>query len=135
MHPDLSQINLAIRVINFLADVYSRLKKPAPDKMKDLKIGILRYLADRKQWTSPRLIWADVVLSPILQDVTFSQAFPPKVTGWPLFRWKLENLGVNVRHRWRKWKCFIPKETVHKAILQLWHDGKLTRRRDTELYQ
>ncbi len=132
---DPATVKLVLAVIEWLARQVARLQGPSKQRLIELEVDVLNYLAERKEWTTPGLIWADLILRPILQDVRFSEAFPPAGRGWPLFKWRIRNFRVNARHRWRMWRHYIPEETVLRVIRRLWREERLKRAPWDELYQ
>lgn len=131
---DLVAAKLIYDFVEFVARIGSWLRRQSEERLEELDTEILNYLANRREWTTPGLIWADLVLLPVLRDVRFEDAFPPALKGWPFFKWKLRNLWVNVRHRWRRWRHFIPKEVVIKRTRRLWREDRLRRAWWDELY-
>ena len=87
MNFDLETVRLILAVVVWLAKQKAWLKGPSPERLKHLEANIMHYLAEKKQWTTPGMIWADLVLLPILQDVRFDEAFPPQDGKWVRFKW------------------------------------------------
>ncbi len=131
---DLETAKLLLDAISFIARLTARLRGPSQVQLEELEVSILDYLARRREWTTPGLVWADLILLPILRDVRFDEAFPPESGRWDKLKWRLRNLRVNGRHRWRMWRHLIPEDTVVKATRRLWRDGKLRRAPWDELY-
>ena len=100
-----------------------------------MEVDILDYLARRKEWTTPGLVWADLVLLPILKDVRFADAFPPELDGWPKFKSRLRILVLNARNRWRIWRQFIPESAITRIVRRLWRADRLERAYWDELYR
>ena len=123
------------KLVEWLGRLFAWVKGARKGRMEDIEPEILNYLAERRQWVTPGLIWAELFVLPILRDVRFEQAFPPPGGTWVRLKWMIANVKVNARHRWRMWRHHIPERVVVKATRRLWREGKLARAGWDELYQ
>ena len=125
-------VDLVGRVVGWVIWAIRRRKKETEDELED---RILEYMANEWEWRSPHAVWAEVCLGPLVEDIPFDVAFPPPLSGWPKARWKLKNLWIEIRHRWRKRSRLPPKGAVKKIMLQLWKRDKLQRMPGTKFYR
>jgi hypothetical protein len=86
---------------------------------------ILDYLNTKADSSSVGIIWADVFLKPIIEDVPFGVAFPPQLQGWKRLRLELRNLPYEIRNRWRVWRKLIPEKRVAEILLKLLREQRV----------
>ncbi len=110
-------------------------RKLSKERLVELEVDVLDYLARRREWTTPGLVWADLILLPILKDVRFDDAFPSELHGWAKFKWRLRILRLNARNRWRTWRQFIPERVITRIVRRLWRENRLDRAWWDELYR
>ena len=122
---------LIVKLARFVASW----RKLSEERLEKLEVDILDYLARRREWTTPGLVWADLILLPILKDVRFDDAFPSELDGWAKFKWRLRIFRLNARNRWRVWRQFIPESVITRIVRRLWKEKQLDRAWWDELYR
>ena len=120
------------RIYGWSKWIIRRLRGKRDEELED---RILEYMAQEWEWRSPRTVWAELCLGPLLGDIPFPVAFPPPLKGWPKARWWFHNRWIEIRHRWRKWSRLTPEEAVEKIMLELWKRDKLQRMPGTKSYR
>jgi len=88
-------------------------------RSQDLENRILDYLNTKVQPSSAGIVWADVVIKPIIADVPFGVAFPPALKGFAKLKNNLRNLPYETRHRWRMFRQYVPEEQFNQVLLKL----------------
>lgn len=133
MLPDyIGWVTLVLKPIGWVARQVASWRNREAETLEE---SILEYLANHRDWQSPGIVWAELVLGPILKDVHLDILIQPTSNGWAKFRWRLKNLGYNARHDWRMWVRCIPKRQVERLMRRLWGEGRLDRAFWAELYR
>lgn len=118
-------VGLVLKAIEWLARLSSLFTTHYHERLEE---QILEYVAAKRDWVSPRLVWADAYLKRVLEDVPISVLYPqPEPRGWEKLGWKIKNVTILVRHYWRKWLHLVPQHRIEKTMRGLWRQGLLER--------
>jgi len=124
-------LNWLPKLVEFIAKrtaVWKRERQEATENR------IRDYLNTKAESSSVGIIWADVFIKPIIQDVPFGVAFPPQLRGWKRLSLELRNLPYEIRHRWRVLRKLIPEEKVEEILLKLLREQRVQYNPDLQRY-
>ena len=131
MHDYVWILNLILKVVEYLAKLKG---KWSLEERAGIEDRILDYLNTKAEPSSVDIICADVILEPIVGDVPLGIAFPPKLKGWQRIKLELSRFPYEMRHRWRIWRHFIPKDRVNKILLKLLREERVRYSPGTQRY-
>ena len=117
--------------VKFLATNYSQWREKGQQAFKN---RILDYLNTRTEPADVGIIHSKVVIRPIIEDVRFGIAFPPKLKGWQRIKTELKCFPYEARHRWRMYRRYIPPSMVNQHLLDLLRDGRVRYNPNTQRY-
>ncbi len=130
-HEYLAVLNWLARGFDCLARAVSKWRQKSSEALEN---RILDYLNTKAVPSTASIVWADVFLRPIIEDVPFQVAFPPHLRGWRRFKHELRSLPFELRHRWRVLTRLVSEERVREILLKLLREQRIDYNPATELY-
>lgn len=124
-------LNWIVKVTEYVAGCVSRRRA---QRTAGTENRILDYINTTNEPSSVGIIWAEVFLKPVVQDVPFGIAFPSNVSGWNRLKLELRRLPYEIRHRWRVFTSLVPEETVTALLLKLLREQRVRYSPDTQRY-
>lgn len=116
------RLNWFLKGVGYAARKCGEWKAGRSDAFED---RILDYLNTKYEPADSGVIWADVIIKPIIQDVPFEIAFPPNLKGLANFGSKLRRFPYEVRHRWRVLRRYVPERKFDKILLKLLRERRI----------
>jgi hypothetical protein len=115
-------LNLLLKGVGYTARKYGAWKAGRSRALED---RILDYINTTHGTTGSGVIWADVIIKPIIQDVPFGIALPPNLKGLANLMSKLRRFPHEARHRWRVLRRYVPEKKFNKILLKLVRERRI----------
>jgi hypothetical protein len=80
-------------------------------------------------------MWADVILKPILEDVSFDVAFRAPLTGFAKLKLNLKSLPYETRNRWRMMTEFVSEDEFKNMLTRLIRERRIDYEPTRERYR
>ena|SRR2546425_11601616 len=113
-----------LKIVEWLARLFASFRKR---KEEELENEILEYIAQNRDWSSPKGLWAEKYFKTV-KGVPMPPVLPPEtLPGWAKCKWRFRWFLFQVRHRWRKFFDLAPEGQVANVMRRLWKRGLVER--------